>query len=529
MQIKLIALLLLGSLPTQLIFAQDPVATRDPIATHARVDVIADSDTATLSGGKWSFVEDAFAQRMTWLTDKPHAATYFSEFSIVDFAAPPNVFSFVSDEDTQVQLELSGVWRANGRGGAKRLMVDWKGFEVSGAKLIGEPFQARTAWGEDPIRLKILVNAAVPIYIKVAAQAHRNTPVDPSAARQDTRAHKLAAKLKRGINLSNWLEVPPKEDWGDNACDAKDFAEIKRNGFDHVRVPIGWHHQTGPRPSYAINQSIYRKVDRVVQLATQSNLAVILNIHHFDAFTTNPLTQRAKLVALWKQISQRYAKQSDLVFFEILNEPKDDATAEVMNDVYAEIIRVVRETNPDRGILVGPAEFNSVNQLDRLRLPADDDALIVSVHNYDPFPFTHQGTSWTSLGLRRVRGVEFPGPNVEKIVAPADTHDSTARWVADFNAVRDSKFNVGGPLPIIRMLEIAKGWSDTHGRPVHLGEFGAFAQIDDVSRASYYATVRKQAEQRGIGWAAWSWKADFAYYDERRKTPRPGMKAALLD
>ena len=111
----------------------------------------------------------------------------------------------------------------------------------------------------------------------------------------------------------------------------------------------------------------------------------------------------------------------------------------------------------------------------------------------------------------------------------ANAHDYSKRWIEDFNSVRDPKFNVGGTMSIVRMLEMAKGWSDTHGRPVHLGEFGAFLNADDASRASYYRAVRTAAEERGIGWAAWSWRADFAYFDEKRRTPRPGMRAALFE
>jgi hypothetical protein len=47
----------------------------------------------------------------------------------------------------------------------------------------------------------------------------------------------------------------------------------------------------------------------------------------------------------------------------------------------------------------------------------------------------------------------------------------------------------------------AKEWSDYFGRPVHVGEFGAYTKADPVSRANYYQAVRKQLESAGIGWA----------------------------
>ena len=53
-----------------------------------------------------------------------------------------------------------------------------------------------------------------------------------------------------------------------------------------------------------------------------------------------------------------YAKFPGEVAFELLNEPKDAATTVVLNPIYAEAIRVIRETNPRRVIFVGPGKWN---------------------------------------------------------------------------------------------------------------------------------------------------------------------------
>ena len=45
----------------------------------------------------------------------------------------------------------------------------------------------------------------------------------------------------------------------------------------------------------------------------------------------------------------------------------------------------------------------------QLRLPDDDENLIVTVHNYDPFYFTHQGATWAGPDTK-VTGIRFPGP-----------------------------------------------------------------------------------------------------------------------
>ena len=86
--------------------------------------------------------------------------------------------------------------------------------------------------------------------------------------------------------------------------------------------------------------------------------------------------------------------------FELLNEPKDAATTEVINPIFAETIRQIRRIDPKRTIFVGPGRWNSIGELPKLRLPDDDQNLIVTVHNYDPFYFTHQGADWAARTRR---------------------------------------------------------------------------------------------------------------------------------
>lgn len=49
-------------------------------------------------------------------------------------------------------------------------------------------------------------------------------------------------------------------------------------------------------------------------------------------------------------------------------------------------------------VIVGPTEWNAVGKLAEPELP-DDPNLIVTVHYYDPFAFTHQGAEWTEPRL----------------------------------------------------------------------------------------------------------------------------------
>ena len=361
------------------------------------------------------------------------------------------------------------------------------------------------------------------------AQTNLVKPAEmPRIASRSTPAHRAAKKFLRGTNLGNYLEAPPGQDWGARYSEA-DFVHIKAEGFDHVRLPIAWHHYAGPAPGYKLSDEIYARADFLVTNALKHGLNVIVNIHHFDAFTSNPPAFTNKFYVLWRQIAGHYAKFPDNVAFELLNEPKDQATTVVLNPIYAEAIKEIRQTNPRRAIFVGPGKWNQAGELQNLRLPDNDQNLIVTVHCYDPFNFTHQGATWTSSDVKSLKGIVFPGPPPAPFVADpaAKLGRGTLDWLQRYNTLPTDK-NPCSPLAFRRPLQQAKEWSDHYGRPVHVGEFGCYIGADPASRARFYAEFRKALDEFGLGWAMWDWKAGFRYWDDKTGKPAPGMREALF-
>src|SRR5438876_11782769 len=72
---------------------------------------------------------------------------------------------------------------------------------------------------------------------------------------RNTPAHQAALKFMRGINLGNALEYADKDPAGGLTYTASDFSLIRREGFDHVRVPVAWHLYCGPAPAFTISGS----------------------------------------------------------------------------------------------------------------------------------------------------------------------------------------------------------------------------------------------------------------------------------
>ena len=380
--------------------------------------------------------------------------------------------------------------------------------------------------------MKRLFTFALSWCFALALSAAEFVPANPpemvALKNKNSVAHQAVKKFQRGANVGNYLEAPKTQNWGQHYTEA-DFEHIKAEGFDHVRLPVRWNDYSGPGPDFKLTDEIYGKVDFLVTNALHHSLGVIVNIHHFDEFTTDPAAQTDKFVALWKQIAAHYANSPDTLAFELLNEPKDAAKTTALNPIYARAIKVIREKNPRRVIFIGPGKWNNVDELKNLVLPADDDNLIVTVHCYEPFLFTHQGASWAGAQTK-TKGVIFPGPPPTPLTPdPAAVKSSPwiTNWFKNYNTKPNAE-NPSGPKIIEDKMKLAHDWSEYYGRPIHVGEFGCYVEADAASRARFHTEFRRILAKYDLAWALWDWKAGFRYWDEKANAPAPGMREALF-
>ncbi|MBN1813253.1 MAG: glycoside hydrolase family 5 protein, partial [Anaerolineae bacterium] len=317
------------------------------------------------------------------------------------------------------------------------------------------------------------------------------TAVVPSPA---VDAYERNARLGRGVNLGNALEAPQEGEWG-VVLQEEYFDLIAEAGFDSVRIPIRWSAHAEPDAPYTIDPVFFMRVDWAVDQALSRGLLVVLNIHHYEEIMENPQGQRERFLALWEQIASHYQGYSLDLLFELLNEPMGELTEDLWNEMLGEALDVVRQTNPQRDIIVGPVNWNSLYALHGLELP-EDRHIIVAFHSYDPFEFTHQGAEWVS-GSEAWLGTTWEG--------------SLAQERA-----------------ITRAFDLAAVWAEAHDRPLTLGEFGAYSKADMESRALWTAFVARQAEARGMSWAYWEFCAGFGVYDASRRTWNEPILEALL-
>lgn len=306
----------------------------------------------------------------------------------------------------------------------------------------------------------------------------------------------LNNRLGRGINLGNALEAPAEGDWG-MVIEENFIQLISDAGFDAVRIPIRWNAHAETSTPYTIEPVFFDRIDEVIGWALERDLLVMINIHHYDELMEHPHQHRDRFLALWEQIAGHYEAYGEELLFEVLNEPHDNLEPELWNEFLNEAIDVIRETNPNRTVVIGTAPWGGFAGLENLIIPENDRNLIVTVHYYNPFQFTHQGAGWAGDQADEWIGTTWTG-----------TEGQLAAVDEDFNTVQK--------------------WAEEHNRPVHLGEFGAYSAAPLESRELWTEYVREAAEERDFSWAYWEFGAGFGVYDREENEWRSGLLRALL-
>jgi endoglucanase len=280
--------------------------------------------------------------------------------------------------------------------------------------------------------------------------------------------------MNRGVNIVGY--DPLWKDPSKARFKTRHMKVIHDGGFNAVRIVLqSFSHMD---ENDKLSEQWFATLNELVQAALEQDLTVILDEHDYNLCGKDVVTCRRKLLAFWQQVGAAYQQSSQKVVFEILNEP-NRAVDDQWNSLLADALSVIRKTNPERNVIVGPAYWNNVHWLDKLELPASDKHLIVTVHYYLPMRFTHQGAPW----------------------APENKELGVTWGSAEDRAAIDKDFDE------------VQAWSEKHDRPILLGEFGAYDKGPMPSRVAYTDAVARAAERRGWAWCYWQFDSDFIVYD----------------
>ena len=290
--------------------------------------------------------------------------------------------------------------------------------------------------------------------------------------------------------------------------------EIKKAGFNVLRVPTTWDWSTGDAPDYKISDEWLARVKEVVDYGMENDMYVILNIHHETwHYPTEDNYEAAsdRLKKVWTQIGNYFENYDEHLIFEGLNEPRvigsgeewtggSDATREVVNKLDADFVSTIRSlggNNKLRHLMIpGYAASSSEVALKALKIPENDDKLIVSVHAYIPYNF-----------------------------ALADSKKAN-KWIA---------CKGGFTTDIDNLADLLKTLFTDKGQAVIIGEFGARSKDNDKYRAEwakYYVTKMNTIGVPCVWWdnGAFTGSGElFGLFDRRNLEWRyPLVKDALI-
>lgn len=314
-----------------------------------------------------------------------------------------------------------------------------------------------------------------------APEANTKKPENTSSVGFRSSAE-IVKDIKVGWNLGNTLDsydtgksgLATETGWGNLKTTAAMIKSVKDSGFNAIRVPVTWdEHMDGD----TIQKEWLDRVQEIVDYAYNSDMYVILNMHHDDYIWFEPSdseysSDSAKLKKIWEQISERFKDYDDKLLFEGMNEPRTVGSAAewmggtsaeraVINKYEQDFVNTVRSSggnNSERSLIItsyaASAEDAAMNDV----IVPNDSNIIVSLHYYAPWKFS-DGQSTT-----------FGDPEKSELDAKFDT--------------------------------IKKKFIDK-GTPVIIGEFGCVAVADDQTRSEYYKYYISAAKARGIKCFVW--------------------------
>ncbi len=320
-------------------------------------------------------------------------------------------------------------------------------------------------------------------------------------------AEKRAFAVRRGTNISHWLSQSnrrgaERQRW----FTREDVGFLAKAGFDHLRIPIDEEQMWDE--SGRAEQEAFELLDHALDWCAENQLRVIVDLHilrshHFNSkerpLWTKPEAQE-RFFQCWRDLSDRlHQRPNDLVAYELMNEPVAD-DPEDWNKLVGKAVAVIRAKEPHRTIVIGSNRWQSVDTFDRLKVPENDQNILLSFHFYEPFLLTHHQASWTSIG-KYAGPVHYPGATVTQAdlaEASPEIRREISSGSKEWNrAIIESK--------LAKPLALAK----RTGLPLYCGEWGCLDTVPREDRLHWYADMVSVLSENGIGWATWDYKGGF--------------------
>ena len=314
------------------------------------------------------------------------------------------------------------------------------------------------------------------------------------------------ARLSTGANVCRWFRFPRRGDGHfTHYVPEAEMDLMAALGLKHVRLCI--------EPRVLMDQTTGEVgAERAGQLVAairrfqRAGLLVVVDLHNENREAElNPAWQDA-FVKFWSALATRLREfDPDLTVLEIINEPVFAGRELEWPPFNERLAAAIREHAPHHTIMTCGANWGGIDGLKKMK-PLPDPNIVYSFHCYDPFPFTHQGATWSSDDVKPLRQVPYPSsPETVAALLPELTdHPEARRMLENYGTQRWNKEKLAA-----RFKEGIE-WGARHGVPLYCGEFGVFpTHANPEHRANWFRDFGQVLAEYRIGWAVWGWDEGF--------------------
>ena len=338
----------------------------------------------------------------------------------------------------------------------------------------------------------------------------------------------------RGIGIGGWLtnykrmaQIPKDKQMDVTIGDMEHFASyitewdvanIASFGVDHIRLAFDQLALETFKEPYVYREEVWEHIDHFLVWAKKYHLNVILNLHHafgcycdcgMDKPLLDTLEYRERFVKLWIRFEERYHSLGNEIMFELMNEITDSKSDKWIT-LYKETIAAIRALNPTRLIMVGSAQWNSVDKVCDLEV-LDDPNVVYTFHFYTPFEFTHQRGVLQNMQHYYNREMPYPS-DVEPYRDFGRTIWGSANAYEGYDRI-DKKL-------LYDCLAPAKAFIEAHPDAIlTCGEFGTIRHIKNEHRENWFRDVISFCDENEIPITIWNYLS----------TPYDGNRFSLVD
>ncbi len=186
--------------------------------------------------------------------------------------------------------------------------------------------------------------------------------------------------------------------WGAPVTTEAMIQGIADAGFQNIRIPVFWGNMMQDDGTYTIGQPFIDRVAEVVDWALKYDLYCVINMHHYDEYLVENLSEEETLKAVdrvWTQLAEYFKDYPDTLIFEGFNENVGTAIggkqasydyANALNQTFVDAVRKTGGRNETRMLIASGYHTNIDATTNRkFVLPTDTtpDRLMVSVHYVD--------------------------------------------------------------------------------------------------------------------------------------------------